>query len=239
MAVSTRRMIEPRVTGRKPAARAAAVSSGVKSPSGPMSSVAEVVEGWARSVSRKGLAPGASEAMRLRPGFSDREASQRSKGSGSAMAGRVSWPHCLQASSAVRRHLSDLPSPGWTMVFFVTSGWMAATPSSTAFWTMRSMFFPLGIAWARVMAGRGGGGVMASPSFRETSSRETLRTSASARRPQPSKTVTFSPARMRSTWARCLASSPVRVADCQESGGRWKRGMGEESVRDFSAASFV
>ena len=47
---------------------AAAVSSGVKSPSGPTNRMAAVVPGWAWRISRSGRAPGASEAMSFRPG---------------------------------------------------------------------------------------------------------------------------------------------------------------------------
>ncbi|MCX6845508.1 MAG: hypothetical protein NTU84_02900 [Verrucomicrobia bacterium] len=97
---------------------------------------------------------------------------------------------------------------------------MPATPSSTAFCTIKSIVLPLGIACASVMRGCGGAGEMTSEISSETRSRETCRTFAEARRPWPSKTVITSPALPRSTCERCRASSPVSAAACQFAGGR-------------------
>ena len=210
----------PSDTGMNPATSAALVSSGEKSPSGPTRIVASVVAGCARSTSRIGCAPRASEAMSLSPEIFEVSAIHVSNATAGEISGSVSCPHCLHASSATRVHFSDLPSPGCTIVWRVTSGSMPATPSSTAFCTIKSIVLPFGIACASVMRGCAGAEETTSEISSETRSRETSSTFAEARRPWPSKTVIASPALPRSTCERCRASSPVRAAACQSSGGR-------------------
>ena len=71
-------------------------------------------------------------------------------------------PHCLMASIATCCHLSRLfsasSSSSCVTTRSVNSGTMRRAPSSTAFWMMFSMIFPLGTATSSV-TGQGGAGM--------------------------------------------------------------------------------
>ena len=72
-------------------------------------------------------------------------------------------------------------------------GTISAAPISTAFCTMRSMFFPFGIAWPSVMRQRSGG-VAASCNLRSAISRAPSEViSAVISRPWPLKRTALSP----------------------------------------------
>ena len=87
---------------------------------------------------------------------------------------------------------------------------MAAAPSSVAFSTIKSMFFPLGIACPSVIWQASGGLFAAEIFFKAILPFSTAANSTVASAPWPLKTVARSPAFMRSTssaWCVSPASS--------------------------------
>ena len=81
---------------------------------------------------------------------------------GVSISGSQAAPHCLMASMATCCHFSRLCvlsfSSRWVTTRSVSSGTMRCAPSSTDFWMMDSMIFPLGTACNSVI-GQGGGGM--------------------------------------------------------------------------------
>ena len=76
---------------------------------------------------------------------------------------------------------------------------MRRAPSSTAFWMMDSMIFPLGTACSRVREQGGGGVKFFSDTDSVTASRELFSTAQRNSFPTPSKTATSSPRFRRKT----------------------------------------
>ncbi len=155
-------MMGPRVIGWQPKLLAREISAGVKSPSGPTSTSTLAGLETSASTSLMRRASGWSEAMSMRSYLSP----------DSKKAFGVRGEHLGDAVlAALLAGLDGGLVPLRALLFRVggvelhdraveKSGAMRAAPSSTAFWMMKSMFLPLGTAWARVMA-QGSGWVLA------------------------------------------------------------------------------
>jgi len=97
------------------------------------------------------------------------------------------------APSGLASFCAALPGSRCTTVRAERRGKISVAPISTDFCTMRSMFFPFGMAWARVMRARRGGVTASCRICNRTAAESSAVISAVASRPCPSKRTTRSP----------------------------------------------
>ncbi len=128
----------PSVTVIRPCARAAAISSGAKPPSGPMKRLSAGTAPRSASAARKPRSRSSSQGISTGPAAAAaRQAAAKS--SGARTGGTIPRPDCSAASRTIRCQRSSLPRappPASTpaTVRAVRSGTIAATPISVAFW---------------------------------------------------------------------------------------------------------
>src|SRR4030042_2038624 len=209
-AVSTRSTLFPKLTEKKPACRARSVSSFSNPPSGPMTRRKDVIPvcRGSRRTSRTPLAGSSSQNIRLIPS-GRAERSICSNVTISPISGISARPHCRGASTAIfcqRARLSGGFSGGQRGADrFATKGMIRLAPSSVAWRMIASIFSALGTAWQRVISIRPSGALSSPVMMSVVPSAVACRITASYSRPEPLKTRSGSPSRIRRTALRSRA----------------------------------